>query len=274
MPEIKIIKPSKADRDIALVEIDAVISQETALGTKYFEDTYKLKVRAGTALFNLYKSIAPEGDNTTPQTTEFATIKNALDITDTKPFLGKRPLSVVSEDYIAFRANAVTGNAFLTSTVAFTKNGGNGKGKTVATSFRDIAPALRDIVNAANGKATTSNRKGSDEKVANDALTAHNKIVAWNYGHLGAYTGEDENGDKIVWTTSDKNLVRGLINRSGVDMDQLRSISKDDVEFVRALINGVLDDVKRNGPTKLKVIDTEPTDIETKVKGKRTTKAK
>ena len=48
-------------------------------------------------------------------------------------------------------------------------------------------------------------------------------------------------------------------------MASLRAIKKEDIELVRALINGVLDDVKANGPTANIDNDIEPTDIETKV---------
>lgn len=260
-------KISKADKDIALAEIKAVISEETALGSRYFEATFKLKVRAGKAMWNLFLTVNGD-DNVKPQDVKFADITTALGIDKDHKFLGLRPLSVVSEDYIAFRANAVTGNAFTVASVE-TNKANPGK---VANSFRAIAPALRDIVNAANNVTTTSNRAPKQETIDAANLLANNKTVAWNYGYQGAFTGADENDIAIVWTTADKNLVRGLVNRSGIDMAQLRSIDKKDVELVRALLNGVLDDVKRNGSTADVDKDTEPTDIEGKVKNSRSKK--
>jgi hypothetical protein len=269
MPETKIAKLSKADADIARAELLAVIAEETAIGTKYFEDTYKLHVRAGRAYWTAFLAVNGD-DNAKPQTTEFATINNALGVTADKPFLGIRKLSTLSEDYIAFRAESVTANAFLDATISAKKADG---GKAPA-SFRAIAPQLRAIVNGANGKQTTSNRKGSDEKVAAAEQLTHDKIVAWNYGFQGAYTGEDADGNAVVWTTADKNLVRGLLNRSHIDMAAMRAIPKDDVELIRALMNGILDDVKANGPTPNIDKDADDTDIERKVNSRSKSKAK
>jgi len=264
MPEIKITKLSKADADIARNELLAVIAEETAVGTKYFEDTYKLHVRAGRAYWTAFLAVNGD-DNAKPQTTEFATINNALGVTADKKFLGLRAMATLSEDYIAFRAESVSQNAFTVAKVDSAKvNGGK-----VPNSFRAIAPALRAIVNSANGKATTSNRKGSDEKIAAAEKLVADKNTAWTYGFFGAFSGDYADGTKWTPTTADKNMLRGIVNRSGVDMAALRSIKKEDVEIVRALLNGILDDVKANGPTANVDIDTEPTDIETKVKGSR-----
>jgi len=271
MPEIKITKLSKADADIARTELLAVISEETKLGTKYFEDTYKLHVRAGRAYWTAFLAVNGD-DNAKPQTTEFATINNALGVDANKPFLGIRKLSTLSEDYIAFRAESVSAGAFLSATTSAAKANG---GKAVA-SFRAIAPELRAMINKANGKATTSNRKGTQEAIdAANKVTA-DKATAWTYGFFGAFSGEYEDGSKWTPTTADKNMLRGIVNRSGIDMAALRAIDKADVELIRSLLNGILDDVKANGPTPDVDKDTDIPDVAAKVnsKSKATTKSK
>jgi hypothetical protein len=260
-------KISKADRDIALAEITAVMAEETTLGVKYFDDTYRLKVRAGRAFFNLFVAVKGD-DKLTAQSVKFADIATTLGVDKDHAFLGLRKLATVSEDYIAYRAESVTAGAFTSSVAAYARKN---PGKS-ATSFRAIAPELRDIVNAANNVTTTSNRGGSDETKAAAAKLANDKTVAWNYGFLGAFTGTDADGVKLEWPTADKNMVRGILNRSHVDMAALRAIDKDDVELVRALINGVLDDVKKNGPTVRKDIDTDIPDVAVKTNSKRKTK--
>lgn len=253
-------KISKADRDIALAELTAIISEENVLGSRYFEQTYKLKVRAGTVAFNLYKT-AVSDDKVKAQDVKFADLCKVLGISADKPFLGKRAMSVVSEDYTAYRAASVSPAAFETGSSRYANaNSGN-----KPTSFRAIAPELRRIVNDATGTETKSNRAPKPEtKLAADKLAA-DKRTAYTYGYWGAFTGEIEDGTKWTASTADKNMLRGIVNRSHVDMASLRAIKKEDIELVRALINGVLDDVKANGPTANIDNDIEPTDIETKV---------
>ncbi len=260
-------KISKADKDLALAELTAIISEENVLGSRYFESTYKLKVRAGKVAFDLYK-VGVADDNVKAQDVKFADLCKVLSITADKPFLGKRAMSVVSEDYTAYRAVSVSASAFETASARYATANSNNK----PTSFRAIAPELRRIVNDATGKETTSNRAPKPETVAANKLAEHNKNAAWAYGYYGAFTGEDSDGNKWTATTADRNLIRGLLNRSHVDMAQLRSLKKEDIEFVRALINGVLDDVKHNGPTANVDVDIEPTDIEEKVKSTRSKK--
>jgi hypothetical protein len=71
-------------------------------------------------------------------------------------------------------------------------------------------------------------------------------------------------------------MLRGIVNRSGIDMAALRAIDKADVELIRSLLNGILDDVKANGPTPDVDKDTDIPDVAAKVnsKSKATTKSK
>jgi hypothetical protein len=264
MPEYK--KPSAAFIKALSTEMDTVINGEIALMVRTLTETAALKNKAGNIAWRYFVEISGD-DKLTPQTVEFATLKNALGVTADKPFLGKRKLSTLSEDYTIFRANSINGKAIEVAKATFAK----GNKGMAPTSVRDIAPMLRRQINTANDKETTSNRAPSAERQAEIDKAAANKSAAWLYGYHGEFTGDMSDGSKWSADTAQRNLIRGVMNRTHIDMAQLRAIPAADLEIARAIIIGILDDVKTNGPTEMP--DDSDVPDELPAKGKRARKA-
>lgn len=264
MPDIK--KPSAAFINALKKEMTTVIDGETALAIRTLAETATLKSTAGGIAWRYYAEISGD-DKATAQTVEFATLKNALGVTADKPFLGLRKLSTLSEDYTIYRANAINSKAVdVAKSTYAAANKGN-----APTSVRDIAPVLRRQINAANNKDTTSNRAPSAEKQAEIDKAVADKNAAWYYGYFGAFTGDIDGGAKWSAETAQRNLIRGVMNRTHLDMAQLRAIPKADLEIARAIINGILDDVKVNGTTDVPTDEDVPDELP--AKGKRARKA-
>lgn len=267
MPEYT--KPSAAFINALKNEMSTVIASELALAVRTLDETAKLKNTAGGIAWRYFMEISGD-DKLTPQTVEFATLKNALGVTNDKPFLGMRKLSTLSEDYTVHRAMSVNSKAIDLAKSMFANNKAN-KSKGAATSVRDLAPVLRRQINSANNKETTSNRAPSPERQAEINKAADDKNAAWMYGYHGAFTGDVSDGTKWSADTAQRNLVRGVMNRTHIDMAQLRAIPKADLEIAAAIIAGIIADVKANGPTELPTDSDIPDEMPTKAK--RTRKA-